>query len=85
MRAFNYCRPTSYGEAFHWLAGADQLVVPVAGATDLIPRIRDGFLRPDVVLDIKDLPDMRALTPTNGRLTSGEGVTPGLYAGAARQ
>ena len=83
MQAFNYCRPTSFDEAFRWLAKVDQLVVPVAGATDLIPRIRDGLLRPDVVLDIKDLPDLRALKRIHGGPASVNSGTSDLYVGAA--
>lgn len=62
MHPFSYRRPTSFGEAFDSLSTADSVIVPVAGATDLIPRIRDGLLSPDEVLDVKALPGLRDLT-----------------------
>ncbi len=38
-----------------------KVVAVVAGATDLIPRIRDGAFHPDLVVDIKGLPHVRDL------------------------
>ncbi len=61
MQPFNYYRPKSFEEAFQWLTKSDHIAVPVAGATDLIPQMRDGVLGPDIVVDIKALPGMREL------------------------
>ena len=54
MRAFSYERPAHLDDAVALLAehgpeGARLL----AGGTDLIIRLRDGTLRPKVVVDVK--------------------------------
>ncbi len=73
MRPFDYYKPMTYEEAFTLLTRPDKVVMPMAGATDLIPMVRDERWLPDVVVDIKNLPGMRDLR-----------VTPeGLYVGAA--
>ncbi len=73
MRPFDYYKPTTYEEAFALLSLQDKVVMPMAGATDLIPMIRDERWLPDVVVDIKALPGMREIK-----------VTPeGLWVGAA--
>jgi CO/xanthine dehydrogenase FAD-binding subunit len=83
MHPFSYIRPSTYDEALDWLARTDQRVMPVAGATDLIPLMRDGVLKPDAVLDIKELPGMRDLGVVTAS-TAREGTpTTCLYIGAA--
>lgn len=61
MQAFDYYRPHAFDEAFQLLSRTGQRIVPVAGATDLIPQIRDGLLQPDAVVDVKGLPGLRDL------------------------
>jgi CO/xanthine dehydrogenase FAD-binding subunit len=61
MHPSSYVRPTTFDEALQALAPSDATALPFAGATDIIPLIRDGALRPDLVVDIKGLPGMRDL------------------------
>ncbi|MBN1262026.1 MAG: xanthine dehydrogenase family protein subunit M [Anaerolineae bacterium] len=61
MRPFDYYRPESFEEAFHLLALPDKTVIPMAGATDLLPGVRDEAFAPDVVVDVKGLPGLRDL------------------------
>lgn len=61
MHPFDYHKPTSFEEAFQDLSSPGKVVAAVAGATDLIPRIRDGAFHPDLVVDIKGLPHVRDL------------------------
>jgi carbon-monoxide dehydrogenase medium subunit len=60
MRPFTYARPTTIPEAVALLdldgAGGRAL----AGGTDLIIRLRDGTLRPQVVVDLKRIPELRS-------------------------
>lgn len=58
MRTFAYARPTTVSEAVSLLgtAGADARVL--AGGTDLIIRLRDGTVRPTVVIDLKRIGDL---------------------------
>ena len=58
MRAFSYERPTHLDDAVTLLAehGADARLL--AGGTDLIIRLRDGSIRPGVVVDLKRIAEL---------------------------
>ncbi len=58
MRPFTYARPDSLAGAVALLVerGADARVL--AGGTDLIIRLRDGTVRPSVVVDVKGVPEL---------------------------
>jgi len=57
MRAFAYVRPTSLGDAIALLA-EDGDARPLAGGTDLIIRLRDGSIRPRMVVDVKGIAEL---------------------------
>lgn len=61
MQPFDYYKPESFEEAFEILTMPGKTVYPFAGATDLIPGVRDGVFTPDAVVDIKGLPGMQDL------------------------
>lgn len=73
MRPFDYTRPETFEEAFRLLMLPDKSVLPLAGATDLIPMTRDEHWQPDVVVDVKGLPGLCDITET----------PEGLFVGAA--
>jgi CO/xanthine dehydrogenase FAD-binding subunit len=58
MRAFAYARPARLDDAVALLAehGTDARLL--AGGTDLIIRLRDGTLRPTVVVDLKRIAEL---------------------------
>jgi carbon-monoxide dehydrogenase medium subunit len=56
MRAFAYARPTGISDAVALLAAGSAR--PLAGGTDLIIRLRDGTIRPDVVVDVKQIREL---------------------------
>jgi CO/xanthine dehydrogenase FAD-binding subunit len=58
MRPFTYARPDTLADAISLLAehGPDARVL--AGGTDLIIRLRDGTLRPALVVDVKRVPEL---------------------------
>lgn len=60
MRPFSFARPSSLDEAIALLAeeGADARIL--AGGTDLVIRLRDGTVRPTVVVDVKRVPELAA-------------------------
>jgi carbon-monoxide dehydrogenase medium subunit len=58
MRAFAYERPTTLGEALALMAEHGPDARPLAGGTDLIIRLRDGTLRPQVVVDVKRIAEL---------------------------
>lgn len=68
MRAFTYERPSGLDEAVELLAehGTDARLL--AGGTDLIIRLRDGTLRPSVVVDLKRIAEL------DGSIREADGV-----------
>lgn len=78
MHAFAYARPTTLAEAIGLLVthGPDARVL--AGGTDLIIRLRDGSLRPSLVVDVKRIPEFRpGITTSDGvvSITAGSVMT----------
>jgi carbon-monoxide dehydrogenase medium subunit len=76
MRPFAYERPTRLNDAIALLAehGADAR--PLAGGTDLIIRLRDGSIRPKVVVDVKRIADFDGeIRSDDGRLRFGARTT----------
>jgi CO/xanthine dehydrogenase FAD-binding subunit len=70
MRAFTYERPTTLAEALSILEANGRAARPLAGGTDLIIRLRDGTVRPTMVVDLKRIGDLRpAIREESGRLT----------------
>ena len=72
MRPFAYERPASLAEAFAVLDAHGTAAVALAGGTDLIIRLRDGTVRPDVVVDLKAIAERDdVLHERDGRLVIG--------------
>jgi carbon-monoxide dehydrogenase medium subunit len=61
MQPFDYVVPRDYGEASALLASADGRARPLQGGTDLLIRIRAGLLRPELVVDLKQLPGIQEI------------------------
>jgi CO/xanthine dehydrogenase FAD-binding subunit len=59
MHRFAYARPASLAEAVRLLSEAGPEARVLAGGTDLIIRLRDGTLRPPLVVDIKRVAELR--------------------------
>jgi CO/xanthine dehydrogenase FAD-binding subunit len=69
MRTFTYERPATLAEALAILASNGPAARPIAGGTDLIIRLRDGTVRPSVVVDVKRIPELGpAIGEAPGRL-----------------
>lgn len=58
MRPFGYVRPASLADAIALLDAHGSQARPLAGGTDLVIRLRDGSLRPDLVVDVKWIPEL---------------------------
>jgi carbon-monoxide dehydrogenase medium subunit len=72
MRSFAYARPSSVAEAVALLAGAGAGARVLAGGTDLVIRLRDGSLRPSLVVDVKRAADLDpSIREADGRLVIG--------------
>jgi CO/xanthine dehydrogenase FAD-binding subunit len=62
LPAFDYVRPASLAEASRLLAehaSEAQPFIPLMGGTDIFVRMRDGFIHPQALVDVKHLPGMR--------------------------
>jgi CO/xanthine dehydrogenase FAD-binding subunit len=68
MRPFAYERPTHLGDAVALLAEHGPEARLLAGGTDLIIRLRDGTIRPRVVVDVK------GITELDGEITAVDGL-----------
>lgn len=62
MQPFDYIIPKDYQEASELLAAGNGSVRALQGGTDLLIRIRGGFVKPERVVDLKSLPGMREIT-----------------------
>lgn len=74
MRDFEYEAPTSLAEAVALLAEHNGTARPLAGGTDLIDHIRTGRLSPEIVIDVKRIPELNVLEVNDDGLTLGAAV-----------
>ena len=58
MRPFTYARPDTLADAVRLLAEGGPDARVLAGGTDIIIRLRDGSLRPSLVVDVKRVPEL---------------------------
>lgn len=76
MRPFAYERPATLAAAIGLLAEHGAAARALAGGTDLIIRLRDGSLRPEVVVDVKGIAEIDAgIAERDGRLVIGARTT----------
>jgi CO/xanthine dehydrogenase FAD-binding subunit len=61
LQPFDYIIPKDYQEASALLAAGNGSVRALQGGTDLLIRIRGGFVQPERVIDLKNLPGMREI------------------------
>ncbi len=59
LPSFDYVRASTPDMAVHLLVEHEEAARLVMGGTDLLPGLRDGIYRPQVVVDVKYLPGMR--------------------------
>jgi len=74
MRDFEYEAPATVDEAIQVLAKHNGSARPLAGGTDLIDQIRVGRHQPELVVDIKKIPELNVLELTKGGLRLGAAV-----------
>lgn len=70
MHAFDYAAPATLDEAVALLSRSNGKARPLAGGTDLIDHMRIGRMRPELVVDVKQIPDLNVLevTPAGARI-----------------
>ena len=69
-----YERPDTIDAAIGLLAGGPARTRVLAGGTDLLVQLRSGMIEPDLVVDIKAIPEMRAITAEDGGFRIGAAV-----------
>jgi len=70
-----YERPTSFKAAAELLAKEKGLAFILAGGTDLLVRMRTGFVEPDLVVDIKRIDGSKTIKKTETGFTIGAAVS----------
>jgi CO/xanthine dehydrogenase FAD-binding subunit len=73
MRYPCYAAPATLNEAVNLLA-AEPSARPIAGGTDLLPRLRAGVIAPALLVDLRRLP-LREIAATPGALRIGASAT----------
>lgn len=69
---FDLRRPQTLGEALALVTGGG---TPYCGGTELIAAMKLGIMRPDVLVDLKPLPELRGITVGGGRVRIGACTT----------
>jgi carbon-monoxide dehydrogenase medium subunit len=75
-----YTAPTTVEEAVRALAGAAGVAKVLSGGTDLLVQLRSGRARPDLIVDIKNIPDTSGIRECDGAFVVGA-ATPGAVIG----
>ena len=70
-----YERPSTMKQASTLLAKEKGSAFILAGGTDLLVRMRTGFIEPDLVVDIKKIPSTRSIQSAAGGFKIGAAVT----------
>ncbi len=74
LPAFKYLKPDSLAEALDMLA-TEPGAFPIAGGTNLMVDVRAGKLKPETVIDLGPLDELRTMAVTDGQMTLGATVT----------
>ena len=74
MHDFDYCAPTSLQEAMDAMAARQGSASLLAGGTDLIVMMRARRKRPDLLIDVKKIPELSQLHIDEAGLTIGASV-----------
>src|SRR5258708_34872000 len=66
-----YAAPSSVDEAIRVLAEASGLAKVLSGGTDLLVQLRSGRTKPDLIIDIKKIPDISGIREQDGGFVIG--------------
>jgi len=75
MHDFDYCAPTNLQEAINAMTTHQGSTSLLAGGTDLIVMMRARRKRPDLVIDVKNIPELSELRSDDTGLTIGASVS----------
>jgi CO/xanthine dehydrogenase FAD-binding subunit len=77
MPSLSFTAPTTVDEAVRALAGASGVAKVLAGGTDLLVQLRSGRMRPDLIVDTKNIPELIGVREAHGSFIVGAS-TPGV-------
>jgi CO/xanthine dehydrogenase FAD-binding subunit len=72
---FEYHRPQTLNEALELKARYREQAMVLTGGTDLIVNIKEGMIKPDAVIDIKDIHELNFMESNDNELSIGSLVT----------
>jgi carbon-monoxide dehydrogenase medium subunit len=75
MEDMRFEAPETLDEAVALLAGAKGTAKILAGGTDLLVQLRADMIRPDLVVDIKRIPELMEISEQNGGFRVGAAVS----------
>jgi carbon-monoxide dehydrogenase medium subunit len=75
MNSLRYEAPSSLGDAIALLARASGTSRILAGGTDVIVQMETDLIEPELVVDIKRIPELRQIALENGAFRVGAAVT----------
>jgi len=75
MNSLRYEAPSSLGDAIALLAQASGTSRILAGGTDVIVQMETDLIEPDLVVDIKKIPELRRIAIEDGAFRVGAAVT----------
>ena len=76
----DYTAPSTVEEAIRILAAAPGTAKVLSGGTDLLVQLRSGRTKPDLIVDIKKIPEMSGIRERDGAFVIGA-ATPGAVIG----
>jgi carbon-monoxide dehydrogenase medium subunit len=76
MPSLSFTAPTTVDEAVRALASTQGLARPLSGGTDLLVQMRSGRVRPEVIVDLKRIPELIGIREESDRFVVGA-ATPG--------
>lgn len=74
MSQTQFSRPTSIQDAIQSLAASQGVTKVLAGGTDLLVQLRAGMISPDHIVDLKRIPELKAISKENGGFRIGAAV-----------
>jgi len=75
MNSLRYEAPSSLGDAIALLSRVSGTSRILAGGTDIIVQMETDLIEPDLVVDIKKIPELRGIAVENGAFRVGAAVT----------
>ena len=75
MTDIEFKAPTSIGEAVKILAEAKGKTMVLAGGTDMLVQLRAGFIKPKLIVDLKQIKELRTVKREKGGFRIGAAVS----------